>query len=141
VEKRQLISLLHHFDSASSQEANDIISLLKEYPYSQVLHSVSARVSKDLQLSNQQDLLTQAAVYSTDRTVLKEIMTISPPVVEQAKESIAESKKTAAEKPVVEPKILPTTNVDYAEEILADLKKLHESKSNFENAISTLVIP
>jgi tetratricopeptide (TPR) repeat protein len=141
VEKRQLINLLHHYDSLSSQEASDIILLLKEYPYSQVLHSLSARVSKDHQLSNQQDLLTQAAVYSTDRAVLKEIMTLTLAVAREAEKPEPEPKKAVAEKIIQEVKIAPSAGIDYADEIIADLKRLHESKSNFENAISMLGLP
>jgi tetratricopeptide (TPR) repeat protein len=142
VEKRQLINLLHHYDSSSSNEANEIINLLKEYPYSQVLHSLSARVSKDHQLSNQQDLLSQAAIYSTDRSVLKEIMTLTLSAAKETEKSDGEPPQVITEKINQDVKVvLPPTGIDYAEEILADLKRLHELKADFENALSSLGIP
>jgi tetratricopeptide (TPR) repeat protein len=141
VEKRQLINLLHHFDSSSTDEANEVITLLKEYPYSQVLHSLSARVSKDHQFANQQDLLSQAAIYSTDRSVLKEVMTLTLAVAQQAQKTEPEV-STITDNNIQKIKITaPGDGIDYADEIIADLKRLHELKSNFENVISTLGLP
>jgi hypothetical protein len=74
VDKKQLTELLNHYTASSSQEATDVISLCDQYPYSQLLHTLAARVSKDHNLQNQQAFLQSAAVYSTDRSVLKEIM-------------------------------------------------------------------
>ena len=74
MEPKKLVDLLHHYSGSSSQEASEVISLSKEYPYSQVLQALAARVSKDHNLDNQQHLLQSAAVYSTDRSVLKEII-------------------------------------------------------------------
>jgi tetratricopeptide (TPR) repeat protein len=134
VEKRQLIDLLNHYKSSSPEEAEDIISLRKQYPYSQVLQALSARVSKDHQLKNQQELLQTAAVYSTDRGVLKEIMAGAYTVAPQAPVTIAHTQK------ISEP-VSTHDKVDYAEAVLEDLKRLHELKHNYEALIATLGIP
>jgi hypothetical protein len=137
VEKKQLINLLHHFNSSSNEEATDVLSLLKEYPYSQVLHSLSARVSKDHNLSNHQQLLQLAAVYSTDRSVLKEIMTFAPT---QIKEKTVTS-SAVSEANMVQSSVSAPKSIDYAEEVLADLKVLTELKSNFETLAATVGVP
>ena len=127
MEKRQLLHLLQHYSGTSSQEAADVISLVNEYPYSQVLHALSARVSKDHNLENQQSLLQAAAIYSTDRTVLKEIMsgTYQASVVKE---------KSKSEVTVVQVNNIQATldAVDYADLVIQDLEKLNTLKHNFE---------
>ena len=146
VEKRQLVDLLHHYASSSTQEAEEIISLRDEYPYSQVLQVLSAKVSKDHNFEKQQLFLQAAAVYSTDRSVLKEIISqefVKPEVkIKEALKTKTEPSKTAEEiKPVViqaAAKVIQQTidSVDYADEILLDLKRLNELKLNFESLVA-----
>jgi hypothetical protein len=131
VETRQLVDLLHHYSGSSSEEAAEVISMRNQYPYSQVLQALSARVSKDHNLENQQVLLQSAAVYSTDRSVLKEIMskTYEAAFVQQN----AVSNQTAAPTISLSPEIQKTIDsIDYADEVIHDLEKLHELKHNFE---------
>lgn len=145
MEPKQLVDLLHHYSGSSSQEATEVISLCNEYPYSQVLQTLAARVSKDHNLDNQQHLLQSAAVYSTDRSVLKEIMsTVYQAVV--TKESLTVSKESVAEvtltKNVSSATIQQTIDsIDYAEEVMQDLKTLKKLKVNFETLASGLGIP
>jgi tetratricopeptide (TPR) repeat protein len=135
VEPKQLVNLLHHYSGSSSQEATEIISLRNEYPYSQVLQALAARVSKDHNLDNQQRFLQSAAVYSTDRSVLKEIMsTVYQSAV--AKEGVAE---VAFTKNVSTSAIQKTIDsIDYADEVIQDLNRLKKLKVNFEALASGL---
>jgi hypothetical protein len=127
VEKKQLVDLLHHYAGSSSQEAEEVISLVREYPYSQVLQALSARVSKDHNFQNQQNLLQLAAIYSTDRAVLKEIMSgvYTAAVVKE---------KPVAETAVVTKVSAPEASgsIDYADAVIHDLERLSELKHNFE---------
>jgi hypothetical protein len=129
VDKKQLTDLLSHYTASSTEEAQEVIALCDQYPYSQVLHALAARVSKDHGLKNQQSFLQSAAVYSTDRSVLKQIMsgngqlpvtnihaTVASPV-----SSITISKEAGS--------------IDYAEAVIIDLKRLHELKHNFESLV------
>jgi len=140
VEKRQLVDLLHHYTSSSNQEAEEIISLREEYPYSQVLQALSARVSKDHDFDNQQQFLQSAAVYSTDRTVLKEIMLqayVEAVIKEEETEVIGEMHKPAVSPPNT--RVNSTIDsIDYADEVLIDLKRLNELKLNFESVAATI---
>jgi tetratricopeptide (TPR) repeat protein len=130
VETRQLVDLLHHYTGSSSQEAAEVISMRNEYPYSQVLQALSARVSKDHNYDNQQLLLQSAAVYSTDRTVLKEIMSkvyeaaYAKEVVPEVAAPLTVSKSSTIQKTI--------DSIDYADEVIHDLERLNELKLNFE---------
>lgn len=129
MDKKQLTDFLNHYTASSTQEATEVISLCDQYPYSQLLHALAARVSKDHNLQNQQAILQSAAVYSTDRSVLKEIMSAAAMVVTE-KENVTES-------PVSSITITAEIDsIDYAEAVLKDLKRLHELKHNFEEAVT-----
>lgn len=131
MEKRQLVDLLHHYSGSSCEEAAEVISMRDQYPYSQVLQALSARVSKDHNLENQQSLLQSAAVYSTDRSVLKEIMSkaYEAAFVRQGGKEPSTVTATVNLSPEIQKTI---DSIDYADEIIHDLEKLNELKHNFE---------
>ena len=129
MDKKQLTDLLNHYTASSSQEATEVISLCDQYPYSQLLHTLAARVSKDHNLENQQAILQSAAVYSTDRSVLKQIMSEAVMVVSE--------KEIGSVSPVSTITITAEKDsIDYAEAVLKDLKRLHELKHNFEEMVT-----
>jgi tetratricopeptide (TPR) repeat protein len=134
VEKRQLVDLLQHYSGSTSQEAAEVISLVHEYPYSQVLQALSARVSKDHNLENQQNLLQLAAVYSTDRAVLKEIMSgVYEAASVKEKSKLSDEPVTVIQKPSTDGILKPIPDgIDYADEVIQDLERLNELKHNFE---------
>ncbi|MBX2957927.1 MAG: hypothetical protein KF846_17305 [Cyclobacteriaceae bacterium] len=131
MDKNQLVSLLNHFSGSTADEAVEVNALAGNYPYSQLLEALAARVSKDHQLKDHQVTLQRAAVYSTDRSVLKEIMT-AVTEVSQADERVAQ--ESLQQEPVSSqkgPSQIPT-NTDYADEVIHDLERLQELKHNFE---------
>lgn len=126
MDKKQLTDLLNHYTASSSEEATELISLCDQYPYSQLFHALAARVSKDHNLQNQQAILQSAAIYSTDRSVLKQIMS---------------AERMAVTEGIIVSTVSPITitaekdSIDYAEAVLIDLKRLHELKHNFEEMV------
>ncbi len=136
--KKEFNSLVQSPKAFTQTDAQAVIDLKENFPFSQMLHALSARVSKDFGFSTQRDELQMAAVYAADRNVLKEIVTgnLSPIVYhqpqikntpvekEQVKISKAESRKT------IDPSNLTSSGV--AEELATDLKKLNQSRHNFE---------
>ena len=74
MEKDLLQKVLQNYPLSSVKEAEELRALADAYPYSQVLHVLAARVSKDHALESQQAELQTAAVYSADRGVLKHMM-------------------------------------------------------------------
>lgn len=67
--------LVTNYTTLTPGEFKAIQELTGAYPYSQVLHLIASRGAKDQQAENQQAYLHRAAVYATDRTVLKHVMT------------------------------------------------------------------
>ncbi len=137
MDKKQLTDLLNHYTDSSFEEAREIVSLCDQYPYSQVLHALAARVSKDHKMQNQQVLLQSAAVYSTDRSVLKQIISEN----HSYNPVIAVVKSASVSEPVSQSvSVISITgekdSVDYAEAVLKDLKRLHELKHNFEEMVT-----
>ncbi len=139
MDKTQLANLLNQYTAASAEEAAGVIDLCEQYPYSQVLHVLAARMSKDHGLKNQQALLQSAAVYSTDRSVLRQIMLGTPKAVTAIQQTVPATKTeivTIATE--ANPALAPLADdVDYAEAVLKDLKRLNELKHNFESLINS----
>ena len=75
--QEKFLWLIQNFTALSTEEADELIVLQKEYPYSQVIHNMVARASQDLGLLEKDRYLHKSAIYSTDRSVLKAIMTAS----------------------------------------------------------------
>jgi len=75
VEKDRFLFLIQHYTSLSEVEAEELDGLQKSFPYSQVIHNLAARAAHDNQLETYNRLLQISAVYTTDRAVLKQVMT------------------------------------------------------------------
>jgi hypothetical protein len=134
VDKNQFLTVVQHFSDSSVEEAQEILSLKENFPYSQLLHALSARVSRDHGFSTQQSELQLAAVYAGDRTVLKDIMTrsASDMIVTPARNAVPVI-ATVIEKSVVSVAApIKEEYGDVADEIIHDLDRLHELKHNFE---------
>ncbi|MBL7845827.1 MAG: hypothetical protein JNL40_00055 [Cyclobacteriaceae bacterium] len=71
-------NLVTNYSSLTPEELKALQHLAEEYPYSQLLHMLASRGAQDTKASDQQSCLHRAAVYATDRTVLKQVMTSSP---------------------------------------------------------------
>jgi len=137
VDKKKLTNLLNHYTASSAEEASEVISLCDQYPYSQLLHALAARVSKDHNLENQVDILQSAAVYSTDRSVLKQIMSEAQMQVTHVEkvQTVTTVTTTVLSSPIVIS--ADKDSVDYAEAVIRDLKRLNELKHNFESLVSS----
>jgi len=133
VEKETFIKLLERYPESTAEEAQAVLMLKEAFPYSQVLHTLSARLSKEQGFSTQTQELQLAAVYAADRGVLKEVMLADQlSVVKSARLSSAISQAAAvmAPTPAAAPDDLDPDSV--ADEVMHDLEKLHELKQNFE---------
>ena len=72
--KQKFVQIIRDHRVAGPEELKKIDSIGKDYPYSQVLHILSAvtNYSKKTKIARQK--LNTAAVYSTDRSVLKDLV-------------------------------------------------------------------
>lgn len=135
VDKNLFTSLLQRYTDSSLAEAEEVVALKAEYPYSQLLHTLSARVSKDHGFSFHQQELQLAAIHAADRGVLKEIITAETAEPEQEpKPADAYTPVSIQETPAATPefKIQRTDSADVADELMRDLDKLNTLKNNFE---------
>jgi len=150
VEKELLKKILQNYPSSSVSEAKDLHSLRQAYPYSQLLHVLAARTSKEHGFVDQQTELQLAAVYSADRAILKNMMgtvteassgsnggTLTPPSetpnipVSPIVDTISPAKKEIRSS---SPE-LPTSSSesdDLAETVIKDLTELNKARHNFE---------
>lgn len=142
MDKSQFLNVVQHFSNSSVEEAQEILSLKESFPYSQLLHALSARVSRDHGFSTQQSELQLAAVYAGDRAVLKDVMTLAASDFVIAAPSHKENGKRATAPPVAvtSPVVAVAATAaeqieayeDVADELIHDLDRLHELKHNFE---------
>jgi hypothetical protein len=145
LDKNSFISLLQRFTASSPSEADVILSLREEYPYSQLLQTLSARFGKDHTLPSAQQFLTTAAIYAADRSVLKEVMTtVEPAQTIVAQQAGKEDAVIKAEPEIATVQNIPSevkaevrirsieSDLDVADEVMRDLNLLITSKHNFE---------
>lgn len=119
--KNQFIKILHGYLSSTEEDAWQIQALKEAYPYSQVLHALAARLSKDHHLPTEQADLQRAAVHAGDRAVLKDIMTrLHTPRVSHDEAPAAPIAEVVEEHAV-------------AEDVMIELNRLHELRQNFES--------
>ena len=97
MDKIQFNSVLKRYTGTTQREAEEILSLKSQYPYSQLLQALAARVSKDHNFSIQADELTMAAIHAADRGVLKDVITYQP-----VEEVIAEPEEARVEEIKIE---------------------------------------
>jgi hypothetical protein len=130
VDKNSFTSLLHRYSGTSPEEAEAIVSLKDDYPFSQLLQTLAARVSRDHDFSNHPQLLEVAAIHAADRVVLKELITFRP--AEVAAEAQPAAPDVAAPAEPIKPKIQSIEHIDYADEVMRDLSQLNSARHNFE---------
>ncbi|MCB0489663.1 MAG: hypothetical protein R2820_04355 [Cyclobacteriaceae bacterium] len=112
MEKERFLFLLNNNSSLTEDETAEISRLQDEFPYSQAIHNLVARGAQLNNLNNKQTQLNVAAVYSTDRAVLKALVT-----------ALKEERKTEP------PKAKPTPVIKQAEpprEMKVDANPLEE---------------
>ncbi|MDZ4716675.1 MAG: hypothetical protein SH819_14510 [Cytophagales bacterium] len=156
--------LVKNFSDLTPAEYAKVQELSDRYPYSQLLHILKSRASKDQNQHNQVDLLHHAAVYATDRSVVKWAMTEprsirtepSPPTVNElepkpkAPEVLKPAKSQVQPVAVIEtpppkapPAAVPLAKIelegdDLLDDLAAELKKLQIHKQNFETSYQLL---
>jgi hypothetical protein len=126
LEKERFLELARNYTSLTKEETNDLDALQREFPYSQVIHNLASRGAQDNGMESSRQFLTISAVYSSDRSVLKDIIT--SPRTERGT--------------TTEIEILPDhSSGGVADEILIDLDRLQELKHNFELSFEALQHP
>lgn len=141
MEKERFLDLARNYTSLTEAETKDLDALQKQYPYSQVIHNLASRGAQDNNLETSKKLLNISAVYSTDRSVLKNIITA--PRTERHNndlEAVSGSAETIIKETAKETVVLiqgddglhgEALNL----EIMNDLNRLQELKHDFEVSV------
>jgi len=127
VEKERFLALIQNFTSLSEEDAGELDSLQKDFPYSQVVHNLATRAAQDNHLQSYNQLLSLSAVYSTDRAVLKQIMT--QPQGAKREFAVASVVAISSVSQQIDSKL---SGDDLIHEVEVDLAKLKELRHNFE---------
>lgn len=75
MDKSGFFSLIKNYTASTKDEAVALSTFQKKYPYSQIVYQLLSRAAKDQQLPHADTYLQYAALYSSDRAVLKKIIT------------------------------------------------------------------
>jgi hypothetical protein len=148
VNQEKFYLLIQNFACLENAEADELIGLQKEYPYSQVIHNLVAKAAHDLDLSDKDHFLHESAIYSTDRSVLKSIITalkterINPTkIVEeiapayQPPFAIHSGKEPVA---IVKQREDTASGEDIYSQVTRDLAQLNKSRHHFEEVVEAL---
>ena len=132
VEKDRFNYLVNNYNSLSQEETAELRLEQDRYGYCQVLHQLIARGDQDNLTEMKDQSLHVAAVYSTDRSVLKRVMT--EPRVERSKVQPSlpheETKQEVSSSEIVSPaianetKISSKSDVESPKEIKAETEKV-----------------
>jgi hypothetical protein len=145
VTKENFRLLIQNYTCLEKEEADQLIGLQKEYPYSQVIHNMVAKAAHDLGLPNKDHYLHESAIYSTDRSVLKSIITalkkerIGSAAEESAPEHQPPFSIHSGKEPVIS--IKPNVNLggdDLYSQVTRDLAQLDKSRHHFEEVVEAL---
>jgi tetratricopeptide (TPR) repeat protein len=144
VEKDLLKKILQNYPSSSVEDAKDLHSLRESYPYSQLLHVLTARTSKEHGFVDQQMELQLAAVYSADRAILKNMMgavteqlgnggsvTVSEPTnipVDRNVDTLNPENSSSLDVPAKS----SDESDDLAAKVIKDITELYNTRHNFE---------
>ncbi len=144
MEKDQFLSLIKNYTSLDSEDLRELISTQKSYPYSQAIHNLASRAAANTNSILKEELLHLSAIYTTDRAVLKSIMTA--PKSEPLKIEASLSAKANHNNEVVE---LDTSSIIVSksdstagefllDNIFRDLEDLKKSKLRYEENMAVL---
>jgi tetratricopeptide (TPR) repeat protein len=116
-----------------------------QYPYSQVLHTLIAKHHHELKSSDAKATIQRAAIYATDRVVLKKIIESSTQTEAKKSKPVTPEAITATESPVVyaqpatfKSELTGVSDIDQLrKDLYLHLAELQESKKPFESDQST----
>lgn len=136
MENPKLIQSLTNTAASDKSEAMEVIELHEAYPYCQALQALAAKVAQDFKLTQAQALLQSAAVYATDRSLLKEIMIHAPQVTKSEVAPVAVDAPVQKATINAEPgEVFSQKSIgdsDLAEMLLRDMEALSKSRHHFE---------
>jgi len=74
VDKERVNYLINRPAEATKKDSEELAELIREYPYSQMLHILLAKIRSLQDHENKQSAITKAAIYASNRTNLKAVI-------------------------------------------------------------------
>lgn len=129
MERKSFSDLLINPTSLTPDEAEQLATLIRDFPYSQPIHNLAARAAQDNGLDIKENLLRISSIYSTDRNALKAIMT-APKQVRIEEEialpfAIEQSDNNNQNK----------STDELIDELMRTINSMHQSMEIFENTV------
>ncbi len=75
MDKQGLRTLVKNYTSTTAKDTAALAAIQKKYPYSQLIHQLVSRSVKDQKIKGAEKFIQHAAIYTADRSLLKEILT------------------------------------------------------------------
>ena len=72
--KQRFIKILNNYHNIPEEEIPKLQQLIQDYPFSQIIYCLIAKATHDAGLDDAPQKINQAALYTTDRKVLKNLM-------------------------------------------------------------------
>lgn len=146
--KQKFTQLVKDYQDISADDRHKLQELVTDYPYSQIIHTLVAKANIDAKTSIANKTLGYAAMYSADRSVLKEIIAPKSKAKQTHKAPAASKIVEKPQKPVQKESDVPevatgtkiTFNTDdvaqsgadlLSKQVFSDLEALKASKSNY----------
>ncbi len=141
--KEAFQTIVANYTSLNLEEADSLAGLLSEYPFSQLIHNLATRAAQDFSLPHHNEFLHSSAIYSTDRTVLRQVMMAprKPRLVipsDRTLELNSAPPIVSFETPIIVDLTSKQSGEAFYSEVEEDLKKLAESKLRFEQVVEGL---
>ena len=93
--KQRFSQLVRHYGDINDEDRIKLHELVKSYPYSQIIHTLIAKANADANTDVSKQTLNYAALYTTDRGVLRNIIkSQGPELVEEKQVKEAPKKST-----------------------------------------------
>ena len=135
MKKQKFVALIRNYNNIEKEDLNTLIELEKLYPYSQAIHHLIAKSSVDLKSKYAKLRLNKAALYATDRTILKALIenkidfgTVTSINEKRARESIEQKPASLEKQP-------PSTHheaiVALRKDVIKNLKELQITKKYY----------
>lgn len=143
--KQKFTKIIQGYHNIPDEDRDKLHDLAKNYPYSQIIHTLVAKANNDARTDIASQTLNYAAMYATDRHVLREIIQETPAQSNQVRPSdpspeltsdttSEESQPSAApgkKKITVNLTELGGDSELLRDEVLVDLEALKQSKATY----------
>ncbi|MBL3655679.1 tetratricopeptide repeat protein [Fulvivirga sediminis] len=129
--KQKFIKIVKNYNNISEEDRTKLHELVKNYPYSQILHTLIAKANNDANTDIATQTLQYAALYASDRHVLRDIIEEKPveeEVIATDDEESETIEKTGFSVSIDENGL---QSEELRDSVLLDLEALRKSKESY----------